>query len=51
MSTQTDLPELVVPDVEPAHSRWQPRLQAVCDAFGVELLTVPERFAIVGQFE
>ncbi|QXG76719.1 hypothetical protein KUM42_03980 [Modestobacter sp. L9-4] len=39
---------VVVPEFQPDQERWRDRLQRVCDAFDVELITVPEHFARQG---
>ena len=39
---------VVVPEFRPENERWRQRLQHVCAAFDVELVTVPERFARAG---
>ncbi len=42
---------VVVPTFRSEHQKWRNRLQRVCQAFDVELVEVPERFARAGLIE
>jgi hypothetical protein len=42
---------VVVPTFGSEHQKWRNRLQRVCQAFDVELVEVPERFARAGLIE